>query len=178
MLQIQQAFQQHRKPARVQQHRCVIAQQRTEARKPAETAFRNTLTAILAAGAVLLPHPSLAVSGGGGTCEQIIPGLKISLCITLVLTEFQYATGLGTPHNYEDLSHKDLKKNAYTKAELRQTNFSYSDLSGVSLFGALAKGANFEGATLRATDLESCDLEDANFTNAVLEGAMVSVAAT
>lgn len=82
--------------------------------------------------------------------------------------------GLGTPHNYEDLSNKDLRKNAYTKAELRQTNFSNSDLSGVSLFGALAKGANFQGATLRATDLESCDLEDADFTNAVLEGAMVS----
>lgn len=83
--------------------------------------------------------------------------------------------GLGTPHNYEDLSNKDLRKNAYTKAELRQTNFSGSDLSGVSLFGALAKGANFKGATLRATDLESCDLEDADFTNAVLEGAQVSV---
>lgn len=81
--------------------------------------------------------------------------------------------GLGTPHNYEDLSNKDLRKNAYTKAELRQTNFSGSDLSGVSLFGALAKGANFKGATLRATDLESCDLEDADFTNAVLEGAQV-----
>lgn len=82
--------------------------------------------------------------------------------------------GLGTPHNYEDLSNKDLRKNAYTKAELRQTNFSGSDLSGVSLFGALAKGANFKGATLRATDLESCDLEDADFTNAVLEGAQVT----
>ena len=82
--------------------------------------------------------------------------------------------GLGTPHNYEDLSNKDLRKNAYTKAELRQTNFSGSDLSGVSLFGALAKGANFQGATLRATDLESCDLEDADFTNAVLEGAQVA----
>ena len=84
-----------------------------------------------------------------------------------------YCAGLGTPHNYEDLSNKDLRKNAYTKAELRQTNFSNSDLSGVSLFGALAKGANFQGATLRATDLESCDLEDADFTNAVLEGAQV-----
>ena len=85
------------------------------------------------------------------------------------------SVGLGTPHNYEDLSNKDLRKNAYTKAELRQTNFSNSDLSGVSLFGALAKGANFSGATLRATDLESADLEDADFTNAILEGALVSV---
>lgn len=85
----------------------------------------------------------------------------------------KHVAGLGTPHNYEDLSNKDLRKNAYTKAELRQTNFSGSDLSGVSLFGALAKGANFQGATLRATDLESCDLEDADFTNAVLEGAQV-----
>ena len=86
----------------------------------------------------------------------------------------QKPAGLGTPHNYEDLSNKDLRKNAYTKAELRQTNFSGSDLSGVSLFGALAKGANFQGAMLRATDLESCDLEDADFTNAVLEGAQVT----
>ena len=88
------------------------------------------------------------------------------------------SVGLGTPHNYEDLSNKDLRKNAYTKAELRQTNFSNSDLSGVSLFGALAKGANFSGATLRATDLESADLEDADFTNAILEGALVSVHVT
>ena len=89
------------------------------------------------------------------------------------LSQIFEPAGLGTPHNYEDLSNKDLRKNAYTKAELRQTNFSGSDLSGVSLFGALAKGANFKGATLRATDLESCDLEDADFTNAVLEGAQV-----
>lgn len=66
-LQTSKAFQQHRKPRRVQQHACIRAQQSSEARKPAETAFRNTLTAFLAAGAVLMPHPSLAVSGGGGT---------------------------------------------------------------------------------------------------------------
>ena len=93
------------------------------------------------------------------------------MCTDLLVST---CVGLGTPHNYEDLSNKDLRKNAYTKAELRQTNFSGSDLSGVSLFGALAKGANFQGATLRATDLESCDLEDADFTNAVLEGAQVA----
>jgi uncharacterized protein YjbI with pentapeptide repeats len=104
----------------------------------------------------------------------ILTALSISiqaLCTDLLAS---ISVGLGTPHNYEDLSNKDLRKNAYTKAELRQTNFSGSDLSGVSLFGALAKGANFQGATLRATDLESCDLEDADFTNAVLEGAQVA----
>ena len=155
----------------MQHHGCIRAQQPSEARKSADTAFRNTLTAFLAAGAVLMPHPSLAVSGGGGTSGARI--FLLHKCASA--DQADYVAGLGTPHNYEDLSHKDLKKNAYTKAELRQTNFSYSDLSGVSLFGALAKGANFEGATLRATDLESCDLEDADFTNAVLEGAMVTL---
>ncbi|DBA93747.1 hypothetical protein WJX82_010229 [Trebouxia sp. C0006] len=140
------AFQPHRRPVRVLAQRCVSAEKGPSDKTVAGSALK-TLTAVLAAGAVLLPHASLAVSGGGG---------------------------LGTPHNYEDLSNKDLRKNAYTKAELRQTNFSGSDLSGVSLFGALAKGANFQGATLRATDLESCDLEDADFTNAVLEGAQVT----
>ena len=128
------------------------------------------VTAFLAAGAVLLPHAAMAVSGGGGMLTEILGHLSRSS--QLALSTFEPA-GLGTPHNYEDLSNKDLRKNAYTKAELRQTNFSGSDLSGVSLFGALAKGANFKGATLRATDLESCDLEDADFTNAVLEGAQV-----
>lgn len=126
--------------------RCARAQQASADRREPGPAIKS-ITALLAAGAVLLPHAAMAVSGGGG---------------------------LGTPHNYEDLSNKDLRKNAYTKAELRQTNFSNSDLSGVSLFGALAKGANFTGATLRATDLESADLEDADFTNAILEGALVT----
>ena len=129
------------------------------------------VTAFLAAGAVLLPHAAMAVSGGGGVrTELLLWQFCSSRAARLPMSEL---AGLGTPHNYEDLSNKDLRKNAYTKAELRQTNFSGSDLSGVSLFGALAKGANFKGATLRATDLESCDLEDADFTNAVLEGAAV-----
>lgn len=157
------------------QRRCqryVRAEQTSADKKVAGSAVK-TVTAILAAGAVLFPHVAMAVSGGGG--QLLRPSVLMfdqafdssSVCCT--------PAGLGTPHNYEDLSNKDLRKNAYTKAELRQTNFSGSDLSGVSLFGALAKGANFQGATLRATDLESCDLEDADFTNAVLEGAQVTV---
>ncbi|KAL3157040.1 hypothetical protein ABBQ38_001288 [Trebouxia sp. C0009 RCD-2024] len=144
---VHNAFQSQRRPVRAQAQRCVRAEQGAEDRQQAVRSTMKQLTALLAAGVVLLPNAAIAVSGGGG---------------------------LGTPHNYEDLSNKDLRKNAYTKAELRQTNFSGSDLSGVSLFGALAKGANFKGATLRATDLESCDLEDADFTNAVLEGAQVT----
>ena len=170
---VHKAFQSQRRPVRLQAHISVRAEQAAEDKHQAQKATLKRVTAFLAAGAVLLPHAAMAVSGGGGMLTQICTAWQLHQ--PLSSAKPSQPAGLGTPHNYEDLSNKDLRKNAYTKAELRQTNFSGSDLSGVSLFGALAKGANFKGATLRATDLESCDLEDADFTNAVLEGAQVTL---
>lgn len=46
-------------------HRCVRAEQASEDRNLAGSTIK-TVTALLAAGAVLLPHAAMAVSGGGG----------------------------------------------------------------------------------------------------------------
>lgn len=59
------AFQPHRRPVRVLAQRCASADKGPSDKTVAGTAMK-TLTAVLAAGAVLLPHASLAVSGGGG----------------------------------------------------------------------------------------------------------------
>lgn len=118
--------------------------------RDAETApfATKVLTAITAVSLCLTP-PALAVSGGGG---------------------------ISTPISGQDFSGQDLRKNKYTKAVMRQTNFSNANLEGVSFFGGLAVGANFHGANLTNADLESADFEGADFSDAILAGAFVNAA--
>ena len=54
---------------------------------------------------------------------------------------------------------------------MRESNFSYADLQGVSFFGANLKLANFEGANLSYSTLDKARFNGANLKNAVLEGA-------
>ncbi|GMH45799.1 hypothetical protein BSKO_13762 [Bryopsis sp. KO-2023] len=104
--------------------------------------------AFVAAGSLLVtPFSADAVSGGGG---------------------------VSIPLSNEDFSGQDLTRNSYTKAVLRQTNFSNCNLQRVSFFGALAKGAVFKGADLSYADLESTDLEEVDLSGAILEGAFVN----
>ena len=56
---------------------------------------------------------------------------------------------------------------------MRQTNFSGSNMRGVSMFGVVAKEAKFVGTDLSTADLSSGDFEGADFTNANLSGASV-----
>ncbi|KAL6748478.1 hypothetical protein V8C86DRAFT_2877017, partial [Haematococcus lacustris] len=81
--------------------------------------------------------------------------------------------GISGPVSYMDFSGQDLRKNKYTKAIMRQTNFANTNMAGVSLFGSVAVGANFHGADLRNADMESGSFEDADFSDAILEGAFV-----
>lgn len=89
-----------------------------------------------------------------------------------VLT-FKHSAGANIPISGQDFSNQDLQKIAFTKGTMRQTNFSGSNLRGVSLFGAIAKEAKFVGADLSNADLSSGDFEGADFTNANLSGASV-----
>ncbi len=74
------AFQPHRRPVRVLAQRCVSAEKGPSDKTVAGSALK-TLTAVLAAGAVLLPHASLAVSGGGG---QLRCGSVVDVDLALV----------------------------------------------------------------------------------------------
>lgn len=109
--------------------------------------FPRAVAIALSIGITLAPLNAGAVSGGGGLSDGL---------------------------NYQDRSNQDLRSLKLTKAQMRQTNFANSDLSGVPMFGCFAKGANFSGANLTNADLESCDFEEADFTNAVLTGAFVN----
>jgi uncharacterized protein YjbI with pentapeptide repeats len=51
---------------------------------------------------------------------------------------FSGGGGISTPVSGQDLSNQDLRKRSFTKAIMRQTNFSNSNLQGVSFFGGLA----------------------------------------
>lgn len=81
-------------------------------------------------------------------------------------------------------SDDDKQQNENTKQtrneilEQRKTNFSNSDLSGVSLMSALAQGSNFSGANLTNADLESGNYEDADCELFVLERGRGSVRQT
>lgn len=63
---VHQAFKSQRTPVRVQALRYVRAEQQSEEKHHAVRATLKSVTAFLAAGAVLLPHTAMAVSGGGG----------------------------------------------------------------------------------------------------------------
>ena len=68
---VHKAFQTQRRPVRLQAHMCVRAEQGAEDKHQAQKAAIKRVTAFLAAGAVLLPHAAMAVSGGGGMFEQV-----------------------------------------------------------------------------------------------------------
>jgi uncharacterized protein YjbI with pentapeptide repeats len=46
--------------------------------------------------------------------------------------------GISAPISGQDFSNQDLRKRSFTKAIMRQTNFSNCNLTGVSFFGGLA----------------------------------------
>lgn len=70
-----------------------------------------------------------------------------------------------------DFSNQVLVNDAFTDANLRNSNFSNSDLTGVSLFGANLENADLENANLSYATLDNARLVRANFKNAILEGA-------
>ncbi|KAK9862040.1 hypothetical protein WJX84_012263 [Apatococcus fuscideae] len=107
------------------------------------------LVAVAAAATLLLPLQAGAVSGGA-------------------------SKGANIPISGQDFSNKDLHKDQYTKGVMRQTNFSGSNMRGVSMFGVVAKEAKFVGTDLSTADLSSGDFEGADFTNANLSGASVA----
>ncbi|KKD39298.1 MAG: pentapeptide repeat-containing protein [Limnoraphis robusta] len=70
-----------------------------------------------------------------------------------------------------DFSEQVLTDSEFDFANLQESNFSHSDLRGVSLFGAKLQRTNFEGADLRYATLDTARFNKANLTNAILEGA-------
>mmetsp|Transcript_35320 Transcript_35320/g.89412 ORF Transcript_35320/g.89412 Transcript_35320/m.89412 type:complete len:202 (-) Transcript_35320:340-945(-) len=123
------------------------AQSQESASSPARKLAAGFMAVASAASLVLAPMDAQAVSGGGGISDSV---------------------------SNRDFSGQDLRKFKYTKAVMRQANFSNTNMTGVSLFGALAVGANFSGADLTNADLESADFEGADFTDAILVGAYVN----
>ena len=86
------------------------------------------------------------------------------------------APALAVDYNKEflvgaDLSGRVLVDASFTKANMRQSNLSHSDLRGVSFFGANLEEANLEGANLSNATLDTARLSRANLKDAILEGA-------
>jgi uncharacterized protein YjbI with pentapeptide repeats len=70
-----------------------------------------------------------------------------------------------------DFAGKVLTDASFTKANMRESNLSHTDLRGVSFFATNLEAANLEGADLRNATLDAARLSNANLTNALLEGA-------
>ncbi len=70
-----------------------------------------------------------------------------------------------------DFSGQVLTDSEFDLANLQGSNFSHSDLRGVSLFGAKMQDTNLEGADLRYATLDTARLLRANLKDAILEGA-------
>ncbi len=73
-----------------------------------------------------------------------------------------------------DFSGKVLTDASFTKANMRESNLSHSDLRGVSFFATNLEAANLEGADLRNATLDAARLSQANLSNAILAGAFAS----
>lgn len=101
-------------------------------------------------------------------CLRVALVWTIALSITFPATAEDYnkAFLLGM-----DFSHQDLTDSSFTKANARKSNFSYSDLQGVSFFSANLEAANLEGANLKNATLDTARFSGANLKNAILEGA-------
>jgi uncharacterized protein YjbI with pentapeptide repeats len=70
-----------------------------------------------------------------------------------------------------DFANQVLTDVSFTKANMRESNLSHSDLRGVSFFATNLEAANLEGADLRNATLDAARLSQANLSNAILEGA-------
>jgi len=108
----------------------------------------GAMTAASVASMALMPIEAQAVFGGGG---------------------------IGTPHNNEDFSNRDLRGViSFTKGQIRNTNFSNCNLQGMSFFGAIAPNSSFHGANMKLVNMDSGDFENSDFTDAILEEAYVA----
>ncbi|MEM9215151.1 MAG: pentapeptide repeat-containing protein [Cyanobacteria bacterium P01_F01_bin.150] len=70
-----------------------------------------------------------------------------------------------------DFSGQDLTTASFIRTFSRQSNFSNTNLQGVSLNGSHFEDTNFEGADLSYATLDGAYFDGSNLTNAVLEGA-------
>ena len=108
--------------------------------------------------------------------QQAIGQLCCLLTVTLVVVLGIAMPAQATDYNREflagaDFSGRVLTDDSFTKANLRDSNFSQSDLTGVSFFAANLEKANLEGANLTRATLDSVRFSAANLRNAVLEDA-------
>ncbi|MBD1805215.1 pentapeptide repeat-containing protein [Microcoleus sp. FACHB-SPT15] len=115
-------------------------------------------------------------------CRQrlCLPAILSSLVLFLVASAWMFTSFtspvLAEDYNREslvgaDFSGRVLTDDSFTKANLRNSNLSHTDLEGVSFFSANLESANLEGANLRNATLDTARLTNANLKNAVLEGA-------
>merc|ERR1711963_1294856 len=77
------------------------------------------------------------------------------------------------PCDGKDFSNRDLREEFYTKGSLKGTDFSGSNLSGVTLFGADLTGANLkdavlEGAIVSSARLANVQLEGSDWTDVII----------
>lgn len=108
--------------------------------------------------------------------KQAIGQLFCLFTVTWVLFMGTALPVQATDYNREflagaDFSGRVLTDDSFTKANLRDSNFSHSDLTGVSFFAANLEKANLEGANLTRATLDSVRFSAANLRNAVLEDA-------
>lgn len=94
----------------------------------------------------------------------------------VVMHLFQAPAALAEDYNKGflvgvDFSGRVLVDSSFTKANLRSSNLSHTDLRGVSFFGANLEAVDLEGANLSNATLDTARLTKANLTNAILEGA-------
>ncbi|WP_083636722.1 pentapeptide repeat-containing protein [Leptolyngbya sp. 'hensonii'] len=100
--------------------------------------------------------------------------LALGFCV--LLGGLNPPSALAVDYNKEslvgvDFSGRVLTDASFTKANMRGSNLSNTDVRGVSFFGANLERTNFQGANLSNATLDTARMVKANLTNAILEGA-------
>lgn len=120
--------------------------------------------------------PSKSCSGLIGL-KPLLKGL-IGLLLGLAIGLSLLPAPIAAADNYTkeflvsvDFSGRDLTDSTFTKANMRESDLSHTQLQGVSFFGANLESANLEGADLSNATLDSARFVNANLKDAVLEGA-------
>lgn len=70
-----------------------------------------------------------------------------------------------------DFSGRDFTDSTFTKAVIRNSDFSQIKAQGVSFFGAVLEKSNLEGADFTNATLDMARFNGSNLTNAIFEGA-------
>ncbi|VEP12552.1 Pentapeptide repeat protein [Hyella patelloides LEGE 07179] len=100
----------------------------------------------------------------------------ICLAIILILCSAQPVNAQDSSVNYTyseiydaDFSHKDLKGGVFAAADVRNSDFSASNLSQTILTKAVFTNTNLSGVDLTASLMDRVAIENSDLTNAILQ---------